>query len=110
MAPGLFQSFDDGGWPFALLLLVEGLLLIGVAVVQRWLWLLSTSIGFVVLDSLQYLVSGGDALPTWAIVAIAGVVVMAAGFGILLGRERWSAWQRSVRLWWEREAVPSGVD
>ena len=103
MAPSLGQSWQEGGWPYALILLGEGLSLLGLALVQRQAWLLSTSVGFVVLDAFQYLLSGAETLPPWAILAIAGSLVMAAGTAILLGRERWTEWQRSVRTWWESE-------
>ena len=103
MGPSLGQSWQEGGWPYALILLGEGLVLLSLALVQRWVWLLSTSVGFIVLDAFQYLLNGAQTLPPWAILAIAGSLVMAAGTAILLGRERWTEWQRSVRTWWESE-------
>ena len=103
MAPSLAASWQEGGWPYALILLGEGLFLLTLALVQRRVWLLSTSVGFIVLDAIQYLLSGAETLPPWAILAIAGSLVMAAGTAILLGRERWTEWQRSVRTWWENE-------
>jgi hypothetical protein len=38
------------------------------------------------------------------LLAIAGMLVMAAGTAILLGREQWTHWQASVEAWWTREA------
>ena len=32
---------------------------------------------------------------------------MAAGMAILLGRERWTVWQRTAQAWWEREPFTS---
>jgi hypothetical protein len=97
MGPSLVQSWQDGGWPYALILLGEGLLLLGVALAYRSVWLLATSTGFVVLDALRYLFDAARALPNWAILAIAGTLVMAAGTAILLSRERWTEWQRTVQ-------------
>jgi hypothetical protein len=107
MGPSLVQAWQDGGWPYALILLGEALLLLGLALVQRWPWLLATASSFVVLDALRYLFDAAQALPNWAILAITGVAVMAAGTAILLGRERWIEWQRMAQAWWNREPLPS---
>ena len=108
MGPSFVQSFDDDAWRYGLILLGEGLGLVALALVQRRLWLLSTSVTFVVLDGVHYLFfAGGPALPNWAILAIAGTAVMAAGTAILLGRDRWTDWQRMVEAWWSRDPLPS---
>ena len=110
MGPTLVQSFEDGAWGYGLLLLGEGLAFVGLALVRRRIWLLSTSVSFVVLNGVHYLfLAGGPALPNWAILAIAGVAVMAAGTAILFGRERWTEWQRVLQVWWDREEPVSGA-
>ena len=108
MGPSFAQSIDEGGWRYGLILLGEGLFGVVLALVQRRLWLLGISVGFVVLDGLHYLFfAGAPALPNWAILAIAGVLVMAAGTVILLSRERWTEWQQTVRAWWSRQPEAS---
>ena len=108
MGPTLVQSFDDDAWGYGLLLLGEGLAFVGLALVQRRIWLLSTSVSFVVFNGVHYVfLAGGPPLPNWAILAIAGVAVMAAGTAILFGRERWTEWQRALRIWWDREEPAS---
>ncbi len=108
MAPSFVQSLDDNAWRYGLILLAEALAFTVVALVQRRLWLLSVSVGLTVLDAAHYLFfAGGPALPNWAILAIAGMVVMATGTAILLGRDRWTVWQRAVQTWWNREPLPS---
>jgi len=105
MAPTFFQSLHHGGWVYGIVLLVEGLALVGIAIARRRLWLLCSSTGFVVADGLHYLFfSGGPTPPNWLLLAIAGMLVMAAGTAILLGREQWTHWQASVEAWWTREA------
>ncbi len=105
MAPTFFQSLHHGAWAYGIILLVEGLALVGVAVVRRRLWLLCSSTGFVVADGLHYLFfSGGPTPPTWLLLATAGMLVMAAGTAILLGREQWTRWQSGIEAWWSREA------
>lgn len=106
MGPSFAQSLDEGAWHYGLILLGEGLGFVALALVQRRLWLLGTAVTFVVIDGAHYLFfAGGPALPNWAILAIAGTAVMAAGTAILLGRERWTDWQRLVQAWWNRELV-----
>jgi hypothetical protein len=109
LAPTFLQSFEHGAWAYGIILLVEGLALVGVAVVRRRLWLLGSSMGFVVADGLHYLFfSGGPALPNWVLLAIAGMLVMAAGTAILLGRDQWTRWQSSVESWWN--SGPRGAE
>ena len=108
MAPSFVQSLDDNGWRYGLILLAEALAFVAVALVQRRLWLLAVSLVLAVLNGVHYLFfAGGPALPNWAILAIAGTAVMAAGTAILLGRDRWTVWQRAVQAWWSREPLPS---
>lgn len=108
MAPSFVQSLDDNGWRYGLILLPEAIAFIAVALVQRRIWLLSPSISLAVLDGVHYLFfAGGPVLPNWAILAIAGTAVMAAGTAMLLGRDRWTVWQRATHAWWNREPLPS---
>jgi hypothetical protein len=108
MGPSFVQSLDDNAWRYGLILLGEGLGFVALGLVRRRLWLLGVSIFFVVVDGLHYLFfAGGPALPNWAILAIAGTAVMAAGTAILLGRDRWTAWQTALQAWWNREPLGS---
>jgi hypothetical protein len=106
MAPSLMQSFDENAWHYGLILLGEGLGGVGLAIVYRRPWLLGTATGFVVANGLHYLFfAGGPALPNWAILSLAGTAVMAAGTAILLGRDRWMRWHRTVIAWWNQEPL-----
>ncbi len=108
MAPSFVQSLDDNGWRYGLILLAEALAFVALALVQRRLWLLGVSLALAVLNGVHYLFfAGGPALPNWAILALAGTAVMAAGTAILLGRDRWTVWQRAAQAWWSREPLPA---
>lgn len=108
MMPSFVQSFEDGAWAYAVILLAESLSLLGLGIVQRRLWLVGIAISFTVLNGVHYLFFvGGSALPNWAILALAGTAVMAAGTLILLGRDQWTRWQMTVLAWWNREPLPS---
>jgi hypothetical protein len=107
MAPSFAQSLDNSGWRYGLILLPEALAFLAAALVQRRIWLLSVSLSLAVLDGVHYLFfAGGPVLPNWAILAIAGTAVMAAGTAILLGRDRWVVWQRVAQAWWRHEPLP----
>ena len=110
MGPSLIQSWEAGGWPYALLLLGEGLALLSLALVQRWLWLLSTSMSFVVLAALRYLFDAAQTLPNWVTLTLAGLLLLAAGMAILLGREWWTRWQRAVQAWWSGEPLSAEAE
>ena len=108
MGPSFVQSLDEDAWRYGLILLAEGIGFVGLALVQRRIWLMGAATTFVVMDGAHYLFfAGGPVLPNWAILAIAGTAVMAAGTAILLGRENWTAWQSKLQAWWYREPAES---
>jgi hypothetical protein len=104
MGPSLLAAIKGDGWAYNAILLAEALAFVAIALAQRWPWLLSLSIGFITLDGGYLLLFTGRPLPTWAVLGIAGFVVMAAGTAILLARDRWSVWQRTLTAWWYRES------
>ncbi|MCH7719301.1 MAG: hypothetical protein IIB21_07505, partial [Chloroflexi bacterium] len=105
MGPSLVQSWEADGWPYALLVLGEGLLLLSLALVGRWLWLLSTSTSFVVLAALRYLFDAAQVVPNWVTLTLAGLLLLAAGMAILIGREEWTRRQRMAQAWWSGESL-----
>jgi hypothetical protein len=106
MGPSLAESFDAGAWRYGVFVLAEGLAFVSLALVQRRVWLLGAATGFIVLDAVHYVVRAGvPPVPTWAILAMAGIAVMAAGTAILFGRDRWTDWQRTIIAWWNRDTL-----
>jgi fumarate reductase subunit D len=104
MGPSLLAAIKGDGWAYNAILLAEAVLFVAIALVQRWPRLLSLSIGFITLDAGYLLLFTGRPLPTWALLALAGLVVMAAGTAILLARDRWATSQRTLTAWWYRES------
>jgi hypothetical protein len=104
MGPSLLAAIKGDGWAYNAILLAEALAFVAMALAQRWPRLLSLSIGFITLDGGYLLLFTGRPLPTWALLGIAGFVVMAAGTAILMARDRWSVWQRTLTAWWYRES------
>jgi hypothetical protein len=108
MGPSFAQSLDEDAWYYGAILLAEGIALVILALVQRRIWLMGAATTFVVMDAAHYLFfAGGPVLPNWAILAIAGTAVMAAGTAILLGRESWTACQEKLQSWWYRSPTGS---
>jgi hypothetical protein len=55
-----------------------------------------------VLVSGRLLFDALNAMPNWIVVALCGIALLGVGVGILLGRDRWDRWQRTlVGLWAE---------
>jgi hypothetical protein len=114
MAPSFVQSLGTSDETYSVILLVEALLFLAFAVVERRVWLLTIAVSFVVLNALNYLLFSTETrtetrLPSWAILALVGLVVMLSGTAILLGRERWSEIQRRLIDWWERRPDEFGL-
>jgi len=83
------------------LLLGEALavLLLGVGARRRFLVL--PGVGFIVVAALrQAFATGGGGLPPWAVLAIAGAVVLGVGFSLLLQFDLWLRWHRAMVAWW----------
>jgi len=75
-------------------------------VIQRRVWLLTIAVSFVVASGLHYLLFE-EGLPTWATLSLAGTLLMGAGTGILVGRDRWPDIQSAILAWWERRPQPA---
>ena len=41
-------------------------------------------------------------LPNWALFGVSGVILLAAGFVLLLKREAWNQWSHRAYGWWAR--------
>jgi hypothetical protein len=41
-------------------------------------------------------------LPNWALFGASGAILLGVGFILLLKRDAWNAWSRSMFTWWAR--------
>jgi hypothetical protein len=103
MLPSFAQSLD-GGWRYQWILLVESTVFLAGAIAMRRRGILATSALFMVLVSGRLLFDALNAMPNWIVVALCGIGLLAIGVGILLGRERWDRWQRTLVALWEETA------
>ena len=100
MLPSFAQSFG-GDWRYQWILAVEATLFLAAAVALRRRGLLAAALLFLVLAGGRVLFDAVNALPNWIVVAVCGVGLLAAGMAILLGRDRWDEWQRTIVGWWD---------
>ena len=104
--PQAEQGFEPGGTRWGLVLLVEGFALLGIAMVlgARWLGVSAVITLSGVALRFLWLNRETEAVPYWVMLAVAGFLLLAVGFTILLQREWWDRTRMRVRVWWGGEA------
>ena len=104
--PQAEQGFEPGGTRWGLVLLVEGFALLGIAMVlgARWLGVSAVITLSGVALRFLWLNRETEAVPYWVMLAVAGFLLLAVGFTILLQREWWDRTRARVRGWWGGEA------
>jgi len=105
MFPSFLQSLD-GGWHYQAILFVEAAAFLSVGVALRRRGLLAASLAGLVLVAGRALFDAINALPNWIVALIIGMVLLAVGLGILIGRERWSRWEEAMMTWWDQTGTP----
>jgi len=108
MLPSFVQSID-AGWRYQWILLIETTLFLAGGIALRRRGILSMGVVFLVLVAGRTLLDAINAMPNWIVVALCGIALLGIGMGILLGRERWEQWQRTVVSWWEAAGDGNGA-
>ena len=104
MLPSFVQSID-AGWRYQWILLIEATVFLAGGIALRRRGILSMGAVFMVLVAGRALLDAINAMPNWIVVALCGMGLLGIGLAILLGRERWDRWQRTVIAWWEAAGV-----
>ena len=99
--PLFVRSWDRDGFAYAVVMLVAALALLAAGIVLARRNPVALALGALGLTSLHALVDVVNRLPNWALFAIAGAILLAAGVVLLLKREAWTRWQRRTLEWWE---------
>ena len=105
MFPSFLQSLD-GGWHYQAILFVEAAAFLSVGVALRRRGLLAASLAGLVLVAGRALFDAINALPNWIVALMMGMVLLALGLGILIGRERWTRWEEAMMTWWDQTGTP----
>ncbi|HET8944974.1 MAG TPA: hypothetical protein VFO59_09355, partial [Dehalococcoidia bacterium] len=100
MFPSFIQSIE-GGWRYEVILLIEAAGFFTAGVVLQRRGLLGTSLGGLVLVGGRVLFDALNALPNWIVALIIGMALLATGLGIMIGRDRWTAWEERIASWWK---------
>jgi len=100
MLPSFAQSLD-GGWRYQWVLLIEATAFLAAGIALRRRGILSASVLFLVLVAGRTLFDALNAMPNWIVVALCGIALLGVGMAILLGRDAWDRWQRTVISWWD---------
>jgi len=105
MFPSFLQSLD-GGWHYQAILFLEAAAFFSASVALRRRGLLAASLAGLVLVAGRALFDAINALPNWIVALMIGMVLLALGLGILIGRERWTRWEEAMMTWWDQTGTP----
>ena len=105
--PQAEQGFEPGGARWGLVLLIEGIALLGIAMALSARWLGVSAVVTLSGVALRFLWLNREtqAVPYWLMLAAAGFLLLAIGLTVLLQREWWDRNRARVQGWWRRDAV-----
>ena len=105
--PQAEQGFEPGGARWGLVLLIEGIVLLGVAFVLNARWLAVSAVVTLSAVALRFLWANREsgAVPYWVMLAAAGFFLVAVGFTVLLQREWWDRSLARLQRRWRGDAL-----
>ena len=105
--PQAEQGFEPGGARWGLVLLIEGIVLLGIAMALGARWLGVSGVVTLSGVALRFLWVNRDTdvVPYWVMLAVAGFVLLAIGLTVLLQRDWWDRTRLRLQAWWRRDAV-----
>ena len=105
--PQAAQGFEPGGARWGLVLLIEGVALLGVAIALNTRWLAVTAVATLSGVALRFLWVNRDTdvVPYWVMLAVAGFFLLAVGVTVLLQREWWDRSRARLQRRWRQEAI-----
>ena len=103
--PQAEQGFEPGGSRWALVLLVEGAVFLGVSFALGARWLAVSGVLTISGVAIRALWVSRDAVPYWLMLGLAGLLLLAAGFVLLLQREWWDRVRARMIGWWAQRVL-----
>jgi hypothetical protein len=100
LGTGVVQSLDRERFGYALLTLVESLVVVGIGIATRWRVLVIGGVAGTVVIAVRQLFDAVAALPGWAILGGSGLLLLGIAVALLLARARLAAAGRSVAERW----------
>ena len=107
MIPQAEQGFEPGGARWGLVLLIEGIALLGLAIALNTRWLAVTAVATLSGVALRFLWVNRDTdvVPYWVMLAVAGFFLLAVGVTVLLQREWWDRSRARLQRRWRQDAI-----
>lgn len=105
--PQAEQGFEPGGARWGLVLLIEGVALLAVALALNTRWLAVSAVVTLSGVALRFLWVNRetDVVPYWAMLAVAGFLLLAVGLTVLLQREWWDRSRARLLHRWRQDPV-----
>ena len=85
-----------------MIVFVEIFLVMGLGVLLQRRWLVACALAALGLETIRGAIDVVNRLPNWALFGPSGAILLAVGFVLLLKRDAWNAWSRSMFNWWAR--------
>ncbi|MEP6694746.1 MAG: hypothetical protein ABJB39_08890 [Chloroflexota bacterium] len=102
IVPTLVAGWGAEFFPQTVMVFVEIFLVMGVGIVLHRRWLVAGALAALGLETVRGVIDAVNRLPNWALFGASGVVLLSVGFILLLKRDAWNAWSRSMFKWWAR--------
>ena len=105
--PQAEQGFEPGGTRWGLVLLLEGLLVLGAAIVLNARWLAVSAVATLSGVALRFLWVARESgvVPYWVMLAAAGFFLLAVGLTVLVQREWWDRARIRIGRRWQGGAL-----
>ncbi len=102
IVPTLVAGWGADFYPQTVMVFVEIFLVMGAGVVLQRRWLVAGALAALGLETIRGAIDVVNRLPNWALFGASGALLLAIGFVLLLKRDAWDAWSRSIFKWWAR--------
>ena len=102
VGPTLLASWSTDFFPATPIVFFEIALILGTGILLRRRWLVVGALAALGLEALRGTIDVVNRLPNWALFGVSGVILLAAGFVLLLKREAWNQWSHRAYGWWAR--------
>jgi hypothetical protein len=102
IGPTLVAGWGAEFFPQTVMVFVEIFLVMGVGIVLHRRWLVAGALGALGLETIRGAIDAANRLPNWALFGASGAILLSVGFILLLKRDAWNAWSRSMFKWWAR--------
>jgi len=102
IVPTLVAGWSAEFFPQTVMVFLEIFLVMGLGIVLHRRWLVAGALSALGLETIRGAIDAVNRLPNWALFGASGAILLSVGFVLLLKREAWNAWSRSMFKWWAR--------